>query len=178
MYVDRIQHKNPSGKIYVHYFLRTSRREGKRTIKTTVLNITPWGEKACEAIAVALKHQHDLKDIIAQFESVPHRSGATAPSITQGKSIGSVWLLTQLAQRLGVTDALGDTREGRLALWQILARTMDQGSRLSAVRLAKTHEIDFLRLGRLDEDVLYQATNRNADQAAFDSDEFFRRKPP
>jgi len=156
MYVDRIKHKNPSGKVYVHYFLRTSRREGKRTIKTTVLNITPWGEQTCEAIAVALKHQHNLKDIIAQFEVAQAHSDTSTPRVEQGKSIGSVWLLAQLSQRLGIADALGDTQEGRLALWQVMARTLDQGSRLSAVRLARTHEIDFLRLGRLDEDVLYE----------------------
>jgi len=138
MYVDRIKHTNPSGKTYLHYFLRTSRREGKRTIKTTILNITPWGEEVCEAIAVALKHQHGLKDIIEQFEAAQAHSDTPTPHVEQGKSIGSVWLLAQLAQRLGIADALGDTLEGRLALWQVMARTLDQGSRLSAVRLAKT----------------------------------------
>jgi len=36
----------------------------------------------------------------------------------------------------GSTSALGTTREGKLALWQVMARVIDQGSRLSAVRLA------------------------------------------
>jgi len=40
---------------------------------------------------------------------------------------------------LGITAALGPTREGKLALWQVIARVIDQGSRLSAVRLAGTH---------------------------------------
>ncbi|MDR2116002.1 MAG: hypothetical protein LBP87_06445 [Planctomycetaceae bacterium] len=57
---------------------------------------------------------------------------------------------------LGVTNALGDSREGRLALWQVLAaRTIDQGSRLSATRLAKTHEIDFFELQHFNENSLY-----------------------
>jgi hypothetical protein len=34
---------------------------------------------------------------------------------------------------------LGTERASKLALWQVLARTLDQGSRLSAVRLAQTH---------------------------------------
>jgi len=40
---------------------------------------------------------------------------------------------------LGDHAALGPTREGKLALWQVIARVIDQGSRLSAVRLAGTH---------------------------------------
>jgi hypothetical protein len=47
------------------------------------------------------------------------------PVLRQGKSIGAVWLLSRLANDLGVTAALGDSREGRLALWQVLARTID-----------------------------------------------------
>ena len=57
----------------------------------------------------------------------------------QGASIGAVWLVYTLARRVGVTAALGSTREGKLALWQVIARVIDQGSRLSAVRLAGTH---------------------------------------
>ena len=34
---------------------------------------------------------------------------------------------------------MGSTRQGKLALWQIIARVIDQGSRLSAVRLAASH---------------------------------------
>lgn len=44
----------------------------------------------------------------------------------------------------------------RLALWQVFARVIDQGSRLSAVRLAESHAAcDILGLGSFDEDSLY-----------------------
>ena len=46
-----------------------------------------------------------------------------------------------MAQRLGIVDALGHNRQGQLALWQIIARVLEQGSRLSAVRLAQTYAI-------------------------------------
>lgn len=47
-------------------------------------------------------------------------------------------------------------RHGKLALWQVIARIIDQGSRLSAVRLAATHAVcDVLGLGKFDEDDLY-----------------------
>jgi hypothetical protein len=44
-----------------------------------------------------------------------------------------------MARRLGIEAALGTDFAGKLALWQVMARVIDQGSRLSAVRLAQTH---------------------------------------
>ena len=44
MYVDKCT-AHANGKTYTRYLLRESRREGKKTIKTTILNITPWGER-------------------------------------------------------------------------------------------------------------------------------------
>ena len=41
--------------------------------------------------------------------------------------------------KLGIEDALGKDFEGKLALWQVMARGIGQGSRLSAVRLAQIH---------------------------------------
>ena len=46
-------------------------------------------------------------------------------------SVGAVWVVYQLARQLGIAEALGNRREGKLALWQVLARVIDQGSRLS-----------------------------------------------
>jgi hypothetical protein len=43
-----------------------------------------------------------------------------------------------VARRLGIQKALGKHQNGKLALWQVIARAHSQGSRLSAVRLAKT----------------------------------------
>src|SRR5262244_1764429 len=61
------------------------------------------------------------------------------------------------ARRLGIEKALGTTRAGKLALWQVIARVIDQGSRLSAVRLAMAHAAcDVLGLDAFDEDALYE----------------------
>jgi hypothetical protein len=57
---------------------------------------------------------------------------------------------------LGIVAALGATRDGQLALWQVIARVIDQGSRLSAVRLARAHAAqEILGLNGFDEDDLY-----------------------
>jgi hypothetical protein len=51
---------------------------------------------------------------------------------------------------------LGADRQGKLALWQVIARIIDQGSRLSAVRLATTHAAcDLLQLDAFNEEDLY-----------------------
>jgi hypothetical protein len=68
-----------------------------------------------------------------------------------------VWTLYHIARRLGIEKALGTTRAGKLALWQVVARVLDQGSRLSAVRLAMSHAAcDVLGLDAFDEDALYE----------------------
>jgi len=68
-----------------------------------------------------------------------------------------VWVVYEVSRQLGIEDALGKSREGKLALWQVIARVIDQGSRLSAVRLAGSHAAcDVLRLDRFNEDDLYE----------------------
>jgi hypothetical protein len=65
-------------------------------------------------------------------------------------------VLHQLARRTGLIAALGSDRQGTLALWQVIARALDQGSRLSAVRLACAHAAcDVLGLESFNEDQLY-----------------------
>ena len=53
--------------------------------------------------------------------------------------MGGVYTVYQVAKQLGIVKALGTTPNASLALWQITARVLEQGSRLSAVRLAQTH---------------------------------------
>jgi transposase len=63
----------------------------------------------------------------------------------------------ETARRLGLDQALGGGFAGQLALWQVVARVLEQGSRLSAVRLAQVHAAcDVLGIRRgFDENDLY-----------------------
>jgi hypothetical protein len=77
-----------------------------------------------------------------------------------GKRIGAVWALKVIAKRLGMTKALGASHNGKLALLQVLARIIDQGLRLSAVRFAKSHAVfEAIGIDKLDEDDLYENLN-------------------
>jgi hypothetical protein len=134
------------GKKYVRHLLRTSYRENGKVKHRTVANLSSCSDEEIQAIKLGLKHKKALSDL-ASLKDV---------SSTLGKSIGAVWVLKTIAERIGVSQALGDERAGRLALVQVLARLIDQGSRLSAVRLAQSHAIcEILGIKKLDEDDLY-----------------------
>jgi len=85
----------------------------------------------------------------------------------------------EVARSLGIAQALGNTREGKLALWQVLARVLDQGSRLSAVRLAGIHAAcDVLGLDSFDEDDLYANLDWLTTQQAEIEQKLFQARPP
>jgi transposase len=152
MYVDKCTVKTKD-KTYTRYLLRESKREGKKTIKKTILNITDWGEQTCEAIRFVLGNKKRLKELGSNAFDL---SKINNIQLKQDKPIGDTWLLHQMAKRNGLINALGDSQQGKLALWQVFARIINQGSRLSAVRLAKERETDFLQLGKFSEKELYK----------------------
>jgi len=115
----------------------------------TIANLSHCKAEEVEAIRLALRHKADLARIVSA-------AGEGGLELVQGPSVGAVWLLSQLARDLGIVAALGSDRQGKLALWQVIARVLDQGSRLSAVRLAGGHAAG-AALGMIgfDEDDLY-----------------------
>jgi len=143
MYVDT---STSQGK-YKRYLLRENYRENGKIKHRTIANLSKCSEQEIAAIRLALKHKKDLTKLAAASEVV---------SLHQGLSVGAVWLVFDIARELGILDALGNTREGKIALWQVIARVISQGSRLSAVRLAGSHAAcDILGLGAFNEDDLY-----------------------
>ncbi len=70
----------------------------------------------------------------------------------QGLAVGAIILLQTLADRLHISEALGPSVDGKFALWQVMARVLNPGSRRSAVRLAGQHAVcDLLKLPSFDE---------------------------
>jgi len=143
MYVDA---STSQGK-YKRYLLRENYRENGKIKHRTIANLSKCSEEEIAAIRLALKHKKDLTKLAAASEAV---------SLHQGLSVGAVWLVFDIARELGIVDALSNSREGKIALWQVIARVISQGSRLSAVRLAGSHAAcDILGLGAFNEDDLY-----------------------
>lgn len=148
MHIDSSSRTSANGQVYTRHLLRTSFREDGKVKKSTIANLSHCTEHEIKAMKLALKHKSNLNDIGTLTNDV---------SIQQGRSFGASYVLNEVAKKIGIVDALGDTQEGKLALWQVIARTMDQGSRLSAVRLAQHHgAASILNLKGFTEDHLYR----------------------
>jgi transposase len=149
MYLDNCKVR-ANGKVYTRVLLRQSFRENGKVKHRTIANLSKCAPEEIAAIKLAFEHKHDLESLA--------RTAAQCTDITlrQGPSVGAVAVLHGLAVELGIAAALGDDRQGKLALWQVIARAIDQGSRLSAVRLATAHACcDLLGLDAFNEDHLY-----------------------
>jgi len=148
MHLDRSR-TTIQGKTYCRTLLRDSYRDASGRVKHhTIANLSQCSEQEIQAIGLALKHKHDLEGLKQNFQ---------APlQLCQGLSFGAIFLLHQLARRLGIASALGPERGGQLALWQVMARALAQGSRLSAVRLAASHAVgEIMDLEPFNENHLY-----------------------
>jgi hypothetical protein len=147
MYIDT-SHITRGGKTYTRHLLRESYRANGKVLHRTIANVSQCSEAEIEALRLALRHKGELEHLGTIQDAI---------TLKQGLSFGAVWTVYQVARRLGIDKALGTTREGKLALWQVMARVIDQGSRLSAVRLAMSHAAcDVLGVGAFDEDALYE----------------------
>jgi transposase len=130
MYITEVKTKTSTGKLsHRCILLRESYRENGKVKNRTLANLTHCNPDEIEAIRFALAHKNDLPDM----------KSPDSVKLRQGQSVGSVWLVYQIIKSLGINKVLPADREGKLALWQIIARVINQGSRLSTVRLAKIH---------------------------------------
>ena len=141
MYVDTSHRKT-----YTRYLLRDSFRKDGKVKHRTIGSLSSCSHEEIVAIKLALKHKGDLAHLVS-LKQIKTR---------EGLRIGAVYSLKVIADRIGLTRALGNDRQAKLALWQVQARLMDQRSRLRAVRLATSHAVcDVLGLEAFNEDHLY-----------------------
>ena len=162
MYIDIAK----SGK-YRRVLLRESYREDGKVKKRTVANISSCEDKDIAILQLALRNADKLPEIIGNN---------TEKDMSHGKSVGAVFVAAEIARRTGITKSLGSGRQADLALWQIIARLIDQGSRLSAVRLHQTHalaEAIGLEKGFCEDD-LYKNLAWLADNQATIEDRLFK----
>ena len=174
MYLDVSKITSAKGKAYSRVLLRSSYREDGKVRHRTLGNLSGCSSAEIEAVRLALKHKDQLAALLAGngVTPPPHAgqgiglpgapfacsdgAGGPAQPFGQGPSVGAIVVLRGIAEALGIVAALGDDIQGRLALWQVIARALDQGSRLSAVRLARDlGSACILGLPSFDEDALY-----------------------
>lgn len=142
--------------------LRESFRDGDKVRTRTLANLTSWAPERIEAMRRALK---------GEFDGL---TGDLQPIC--GPIFAVLFVLKQLAERVGLLRVLGTERWAKLVLFLILARVAAQGSRLSAVRWAAHHAVaETLGLGHFDEDDLYAALDRLAAEQERIEDALYRR---
>lgn len=171
MYIDTSTIRKADGKTYTRHLLRESYRENGKVRKRTIANLSHLPAHVLEA----------LRQVLSSMRRSSHQVPApdSHGDLRQGPSVGAVLTLLHVAAAVGIATALGRDRAGKLALWQIIARTLDQGSRLSAVRFARTHAVeDLLQVESFTEDDLYDNLKwLTANQAAIEDRLFAVRYP-
>jgi len=126
MHVDYCSSKHKNGKIYHSVLLRHTYRITKDKVKhKTILNLTKFPKEEIEAIDWALKHKKELPEI-------------SKLKITRktAKRFGVVFLVKEIIKKMSIDKALGNKTDGKLAQFQLISRVINQGSRLSAIRMA------------------------------------------
>jgi transposase len=158
MYITAVPNRNSPPAI----LLRESFRDGDKVRTRTLANLTSWAPERIEALRRALK---------GEFDGL---TGDLQPVC--GPIFAVLFVLKQLAERVGLLRVLGTERWAKLVMFLILARVAAQGSRLSAVRWAAHHAVaETLGLKPFDEDDLYEALDRLAEEQEDIEDALYRR---
>jgi transposase len=148
------------GKQYERHLLREAYRDAEgKPQKRTIANLGTLSDGEVAALKAAMKYK-DRPEALAALDPNGVR-------LEHGLSVGAIDVLTRVSRRIGLDAILGEDRQGKLAMVQVLARLIDQGSRLSTVRLAKHHDFATgLGVKRFDEDDLYDNLDWIADNQA------------
>ena len=148
MYVDICKYKR-GNKTYCRSLLRISYREDGKVKHKTVGNL----KDASMDEVLLLKNA--LAGNLIPAEDCPDLK---TMQIRQGPSFGALFTFLTLAKRIGITSVLGSSKMALFVLWLIFARIIDQGSRLSAARLAERHAVkELMGLDSVPANSLYQA---------------------
>jgi len=119
MYVDDVPNRNSRPAV----LLRESHRQGQKTIKKTVANMTDWPPELVAAIRLVLKGETLVpkEGLFAIERSIPH---------------GHVEAVLGMMRRLGLEDIIASKRcrERDLVVAMIAQRLLDPCSKLAATR--------------------------------------------
>lgn len=126
MFIRRI-HKKQYGKVYTTTYIAESYRDNNGKVKHKhISNISKWNESMILAFEKILKGEKitSLSDL----------------EFSNGKSIGAIYVISEIAKKLGITKALGNSRQANMALFQIAGRIITQGSRYYLANEWKQHQ--------------------------------------
>ena len=132
MFIARVASKGKNGKSYTSILLRQSFRLGSKVKSKTLAVLTSLPSHLITAIEKALSPATDSISSLATHSHDRFR-------LRNAESFGAVWVVDQVATKLGLKKALGVTHDAALSYWQVLARVLCPATSLLAmVRLATT----------------------------------------
>ena len=130
MFIARVASKGRNGKSYTSILLRQTFRAGAKVKSKTLAVLTPLPARIIAAIEKTLSPETDSLSSLATHSPDRFR-------LRNAESFGAVWVVDQVAVKLGLKKALGVTPEAALGYWQVLARVLSPAtSLLGMVRLA------------------------------------------
>jgi len=151
MYIARARWTNKSGKTYTSVWLRESYRdENGRSRTRNVANLKDWDPVLVDRLEETLESLRKRKSGEGKADGAKQDekengtgNGCRLDDVKfeQGKSFGAAFAVLEVSRLLGIARILGSEEEGKLAPWQVAARLLEQGSRLSAVRTGELHDL-------------------------------------
>ena len=114
MFIQKI-HKKTAKKTYTSVVLMESYREGKKVKHRIISNLSKWSPELISNFVKLLKGEKitTVSDL----------------NFMQGKSVGGIFAIAEVAKELGIKQALGYSEQSKLAMIQIAGRILSQGSR-------------------------------------------------
>ena len=143
MHIERVPNRNSHPTI----LLREGWREGKRTCKRTLANLTDWPPEQIESLRRVLRGETlvSIEEVFAVERSLPH---------------GHVEAVLGIVRKLGVEKMLSSRRcrERDLVLGMLVEQLIHPCSKLATTRMWHTTTLaEELSIGDADEDALYEA---------------------
>jgi len=133
MFITKVISKGKDGQTYTSVLLRKSVRVGSRVKSKTIAVLTHLPPHVLEAVQRAI-----AQPVGSTLELIKASDGKL--QMRQGPSFGAVWVVDQIAQRLGIKTALGTTDQARRGYWQVLARALSPGISLQGMlRMVKSY---------------------------------------
>jgi len=142
MFIQKI-HKKTKTKTYTSVVLMENYREGKKVKHRIISNLSKWPKELVTGLEKLLKGE--------KINTVSELG------LSQGKSFGAIFAVSEIAKRLGIKQALGNSKQASLAMFQIAGRIISQGSRnYLANQWVKGQAVEkVFKLNNFTEDSLY-----------------------
>ena len=109
-----------------------------------ISNLSSWPEELVNQFELLLKGGK-----VTRFKDLKYK---------QGKAYGAIKVIYEVAKRIGIIQAMGESRAAVLCLLMIMGRILTNGSRSSLCHWALDEAIEeVLKISNFDEDDLYEA---------------------